>query len=256
MRANKAKLAFVRALLAGAEAECVDARTFRLHGKSGPAHLRVTDVEALAATGVVVRIADRCRKGPGAKSWLRRQLLEPEARFADQHRVIVTGPGGAMRNLAESPLARLAAPMPGGTEPYLSPAQVEAGERVRRLVERARLQPRLTMSYSAMPAPGGPRSGAPEISDLAADARRALAEITLALPRECAGVVLDVCGLLKGLQTVEAERGWPRRSAKLVLRIGLDHLAHHFGLSDHAQGRNHGHGRSWIEEGGRPTEMG
>ena len=46
-----------------------------------------------------------------------------------------------------------------------------------------------------------------EITDLAADARRSVAEIHRVLPRDCAGVVMDVCGLLKGLQDVERERG-------------------------------------------------
>ena len=66
---------------------------------------------------------------------------------------------------------------------------------------------------------------------MAADARRGLSSIISALPRDCADVVLDVCGLEKGLQVIETERGWPRRSAKLVLRIGLDQLARHLGLT-------------------------
>lgn len=150
--------------------------------------------------------------------------------------IVVDGAGRAI-DLAESPLARLAAAGPGGTPPFLAPHQVEAGERLRRLVERAHLAPRLTMSYDPARAAGGGASSSGDISDLAADARYALAAIYRALPRDCADVVVDVCGLLKGLQQVEGERGWPRRSAKLVLRIGLDQLARHFGLEESATGR-------------------
>ena len=169
--------------------------------------------------------------------------------------IVIRTAEGRMLNLAESPLARLAAPGTDGSPAFLAPHQVEAGERVRKLAERARLQPRVTMSYDAAHTAGGKGAGtAAEISDMAAEARRTLSEIARVLPADCAGVVLDVCGLLKGLQTVETERGWPRRSAKLVLRIGLDQLAQHFGLvrgSDRqADGDGHGPG---IAEGARPT---
>jgi hypothetical protein len=69
-------------------------------------------------------------------------------------------------------------------------------------------------------------------------------------------VVLDVCGLLKGLQEVERERGWPRRSAKLVLRIGLDQLAQHYGLGAVARGSVNGRTRQWMENDARPNVFG
>jgi hypothetical protein len=182
---------------------------------------------------------------PGTAQWLKRQMLEDDA-FAAQHREEAKGPDGVLLNLAESPLARLAAAS-GGEPAFLSRHQVEAGERVRRLVERARLNPRLTMNYSAAQVAGGRgASHAGEMSDMAADARKALARLHEALPRDCAEVVLDVCGLEKGLQQVESERGWPRRSAKLVLRISLDRLAEVWGIGAVAVGRE-GRSRAWME---------
>jgi hypothetical protein len=178
-----------------------------------------------------------------------RRAVDPDA-FAAQHRTIVRRADGTGINLDESPLARLA------SDRFLEAHQVEAGERVRRLCERARLQPRVTMSYSAAHTAGGKGMGtAAEISDLAADARKAVAEVMQVLPADCANVVLDVCGLLKGLQVVEVERGWPRRSAKLVLRIGLDQLARHYGLSPAAVGPESRRTRGWLGDGARPDRF-
>ena len=244
MGARKPVLRFVRALLAAGES-VREGDGFRVLTPTGAVVLLVDEVRALQADGVIGGDARRAVTLPGTAQWLKRQMLEADA-FAAQHREPAPGPEGVVLNLAESPLARLAAA--SGSEPaFLARHQVEAGERVRRLVERARLNPRLTMSYSAahMAGRGGP-GHAGDLTDMAADARKALAGIHRALPRDCADVVLDVFGLEKGLQQVETERGWPRRSAKLVLRIGLDRLAEVWGIGTVAVGREGGQ-RAWME---------
>jgi hypothetical protein len=244
MRTRKPVLRFVRALLAAGEATR-QGEGFGVVTPTGAALLAADEVRALQADGVLGGDASRVTALPGTAQWLKRQLLEADA-FAAQHREEVVGPEGVKLNLAESPLARLAAAS-GGEPAFLARHQVEAGERVRRLVERARLNPRLTMSYSAAHVAGGKGAGhAGELTDMAADARKALARLHEALPRDCAEVVLDVCGLEKGLQQVETERGWPRRSAKLVLRIGLDRLAELWGIGAVAVGRASGT-RAWMD---------
>lgn len=241
---------FVRGLAAGGDATRSGDTFVTPDGRRAPA----TEVERLLADGVLAGDRRACRANPQTAGWLKRTLLEGDG-FAAQHRVTVTGGDGTEVNLAESPLARLAAGI-GGEAGYLERHQIEAGERVRKLVERAQLQPRTTMSYSAAHTAGGSQRGAGDISDLAADARRALDDLYRVLPRDCAGVVLDVCGLLKGLQEVERDRGWPRRSAKLVLRIGLEHLAQHYGLGPVARGRARAQVRQWMGEGARPEIFG
>ncbi|MHA6298159.1 DUF6456 domain-containing protein [Devosia sp. CAU 1758] len=144
------------------------------------------------------------------------------------------------------PLLRL-----GGTgkpEDFLAPHHLEASSRLARLFDGAALRQRVTMSYD--PGRVGRSRGAAQadISDNAADARKRLAVFAGLLPPDCWGVLVDVCLYDKGLQQVETERNWPRRSAKLVLRIGLDQVAARMGLLEQATGRDRATTRSWLPE--------
>lgn len=235
-RPGKAAQRFVRQVLGGAEVRA-DGEGFR----SGTARLEAAELRRLVSDGVLRWEAGQCVATPEARVWLRRAMVEADG-FAAQHRLVATSDGP---NLADSPLARLAQGA-GGEPAFLDRHQVEAGERMRRLAERARLNPRLTMSYSAAHVAGSGPGHATDIGDLAADARRELNALWRLLPADCAGVVMDVCVLEKGLQQVEQDRHWPRRSAKLVLRIGLDQLAAHFGLGPAAKGPERGRQRAWM----------
>jgi hypothetical protein len=249
MRPETGVQRFVRGLLAGATANRHGDAFVLPDGRRAAAG----PVLKLIGSGALGGGNDHCVANAETRSWLKRAQLDADA-FAAQHRVTEPCAGGPEINLAESPLVRLAS-RSGTDAAFLERHHLEAGERVRKLVERAQLQPRLTMAYSASRTAGNRQQAASDISDLAADARRAVAEIHRLLPRDCAGVVMDVCGLLKGLQTVERERGWPRRSAKLVLRIGLEQLAQHYGLGQFAVGRDLGRQVSWREEGARPERF-
>ena len=236
---------FVRRLLATGSATR-DGALFRVTGEGERATLPVEDVAALVSAGAIDGDGTACRPNALSAQWLKRAMLDEDA-FAAQHRVEAAGPAGERLNFAESPLQRLAVAAAGDAAPFLDRVQVEAGERVRKLFERAQLGPRLTMHYSAAHVAGGRAQAAGEVGDMAADARRTLARLHTLLPRDCADVVLDVCGTLKGLQQIETERGWPRRSAKLVLRIGLDRLAECWGIGAAATGPERGRVRGWRE---------
>lgn len=247
---GKRAIRFVRSLMTGGAATLSGA-VFSIARDGQLATLTATEVSELISAGVLSGDATSCRARPEAAQWVKRAMLDGEA-YAAQHRVATPAPDGATLNLAESPLARLATAAAGEDAAFLSRHQVEAGERVRRLAERARLQPRVTMNYSAAQIAAKSAGHASDVSDLAADARQQLARIHDILPRDCAGVVIDVCALLKGLQLIEAERGWPRRSAKLVLRIGLDRLAEVWGIGAIAVGAESRRPRTWMAGEGLP----
>lgn len=251
-RPSKAALRFVRALLPdlGARRE---GDVFAIERDGRSVSLAGGEVRALVSLGAVDADVEGCRANRDTAQWLKRQLLEEDV-FAAQHRIEARSADGTVLNLAESPLARLALST-GEAEAFLSPHQVAAGERLRRLVERAQLQPRLTMSYSASHTASHVAGHAGEIGDMAADARKALADLHRHLPRDCAEVVLDVCGFGKGLQQIEMERSWPRRSAKLVLRIGLDRLAEVYGICEVAVGVETRRRQAWMD-GARVAMLG
>lgn len=248
-RRDSAALSFVRALIGGAAAM----RSGDKYVTSTGATLDAARVEALIRSGAITGEGAQCRSNSTTRSWLKRQLLEVEP-FRDQHFETVSREGVTI-NLSESPVARLAIAPARGGRPFLERHHVEAAERLRRLVERAGLLPRTTTNYALAGGAGSRGNGASDITDMAADARKELSRIVAVLPRDCAAVAIDVCGFLKGLQQVEAERGWPRRGAKLVLRVALDCLAAHFGLSAAAIGPPSRRPRRWMEESARPDRF-
>lgn len=138
---------------------------------------------------------------------------------------------------------------------FLDHHHIQAAQRVARLFERAHLRQRVTMHYGPRVSGGG-YAVSGEIADMASDARRKLSVLMGKLPADCADVVLDICGYEKKLQDVEIERGWPRRSAKLVLRIGLETIAQAFGHTARAEGVANGNFRAWLAEDARPNEFG
>lgn len=143
----------------------------------------------------------------------------------------------------------------GSEAPFLAAHHGVAASRLARNFERARLSQRVTMSYDPTRIGGG--GGRPvqgELADSAADARRRLAQLARQLPGDCWAVLYDVCGFDRGLQEIEVSHGWPRRGAKLVLRVALEQLAAIHGLEAAGQGHDRGRQRAWLEH--RPPMFG
>jgi hypothetical protein len=182
--------------------------------------------------------------------------------FHSQHGVTRAGneqariaPDALLVNESESPLAWLARRKDTSGKPMIDRAQFAAGERLRADFTRAAMTPRTGANFAA-PVTHGRRSGSDNgmnFSDLVIAAKE---RVNLALDSvgpEFSGLLLDVCCFLKGLETVERERGWPRRTSKVVLGLALDRLARHYNIAEKISGRSRAPLRAWQAEDARPT---
>lgn len=158
-------------------------------------------------------------------------------------------------DLEESPLGWLARRRGRDGRSFINAAQLMAGERLRADFTRARMAPRVTADWSAV-SRSGRRGGASglEVSEATLAASQRLTRAMQAVGPEFSGLLMDVCCFLKGLEQVERERGWPGRTAKIVLSLGLDCLARHYGFGYAAQGPAHAPMRAWQAEGLRSTQ--
>lgn len=149
----------------------------------------------------------------------------------------------------ESPLAWLARRKGRDGRPLIEPHQLLAGERLRADVTLAQIMPRTGMSWD-FSLQAGVASGAADPSDSMVAARQRVHRALDVAGPEMAGLLLDVCCFLKRLEDVEHERGWPARSAKIVLSLGLERLARHYGYAPQAVGRAKAALRTWMQEEG------
>lgn len=179
-------------------------------------------------------------------------------RFRGRHlalarRHVVTEHGGADVTVdeAESPLAWLARRRGRNGRVLIGAHQLQAGERLRADFTRAHLMPRTTSDWTR-PIAGGRRgavAGRPaNFTEAMIAARQRLRQALDTVGPEFAGLLLDICCFLKGLEDVERERAWPARSAKVVLQLALDRLARHYGYAPEAHGFSQTTLRTWIAE--------
>ncbi|MEO0999219.1 MAG: DUF6456 domain-containing protein, partial [Pseudomonadota bacterium] len=186
------------------------------------------------------------------KRMLARELAERRARdgevapdpFRAQHaeegeRTVMEEGGETTKirfNLAESPLTMLGRRRGADGAPFLSPVEIEAGERLREDFERAQLGPRVTQNWEKFLASPG-RGQVPANTDAAIGggseaARSRVAAALKALGPGLSDIAFRCCCFLEGLETAEKRLGWSARSGKVVLRIALQQLAAHYGLSE------------------------
>jgi hypothetical protein len=180
---------------------------------------------------------------------------DPVGPFRAQHlslaRRSIVGPDGPVDvavDESESPIAWLARRKGRDGQPLIAPVQLQAAERLRSDFTRARLTPRVTSNWDASVARGRRAgNGAQHFTDVMIAAREQVHRALDAVGPEFAGLLLDACCFLRGLEDIERERRWPQRCAKVVVQIGLDRLARHYGLTSEARGKGHARIRTWLD---------
>lgn len=194
----------------------------------------------------------RTRRSPAAD-----KSTPDVGRFRAQHlalaeRVIATEHGAQTVTMddAESPLAWLARRRGRDGRAMVAPHQLMAGERLRADFTRAHMMPRTTANWSS-PMSSGRREAGDSAGDFTVAMIAAHQRVNQALEAvgpEFSGLLLDLCCFLKGLEDLERDRGWPARSAKVVLQLGLDRLARHYGFMAQAKGRSDAPIRTWLAD--------
>lgn len=172
------------------------------------------------------------------------------ARHLSIARATVATPDGPVEvtiDESESPLVWLACRKGRDGVPFISAVQLQAGERLRATFTRAQLTPRVTANWDTSLSRGRGGGGGGNVADVVIAARQQVGQAMDAVGPGLAGLLLDVCCFLKGLEDVERERRWPPRSAKVVLQLALDNLARHYGLANQTRGRGHAPINAWMD---------
>ena len=192
-------------------------------GRSGAARLVITEAGRAKAR----RLAAPAGVEPFIAQHVRPQVQTISVEGAPQR---------VLRDSAESPLAWLAGRRGRDGKALIDAAGFQAGERLRADLTLSQMLPRVTASWES-PTSGGRGGIGPETySDHVIAARQRVSR-ALEYAGEFSGLLMDVCGFLKGLERVESERGWPPRSAKVVLVLALARLARHYGYAQEARGK-------------------
>lgn len=231
----------LRKLLGGARLERSDDGHYAIVARArGPRHAKTKIAapvaEAMRAKGWLAPVQGDPSVlilSDAGEGWYARASA-PQEPFAAQHqlrrtRTIIDEQGrerAVIVNAAESPLTWM------HQRGIVSDLQCQAGERLRRDYTLAQLSPRLGVDLSAPVVLGrraaGPASGLP---DMVLAAKQRFAHAMRAAGPGLSDILFDVCCHLTGLEQSERVRGWPRASAKVVLRIALDRLAAHYGMN-------------------------
>lgn len=189
----------------------------------------------------------------------RKMLPEGVGAFRAQHMTLAIHSFGAgddavdaLVDEGESPLAWLARRKGRDGRPLIDAHQFAAGERLRSDFTLAQLTPRVTSNWSSPAARGRGGNVQGDFTDRVIAARQRLRRAIEEAGPEFSGLLMDVCCFLHGLEDAERMRGWPARSAKIVLQLGLDRLARHYGFNPSIRGADRTALRHWSADSAVP----
>jgi len=151
-------------------------------------------------------------------------------------------------NMGESPLGWLARRKDATGRAFLEDYHVEAGDRLRADFTKGKSTPVVTQNWGAVPR-DKTRAGPTDmlsLSEAALAARQRFERAVNAMGPDLADMAVRACCHLQGMEAAEKERGWPARSGKVVLKLALERLAAHYGLT--LAGRRTRTRRAWRED--------
>lgn len=199
--------------------------------------LDVAEVRALEADGAIVSAGEgEFRLGDAGHARVARERAEPGEAFAAQHRPLVArsvidrdGDVRCVRGVeSEVVLRRLAALRGPNGAAWLNGAELAAAGTLRADWAVGEVGLVKGSDWSAAPIGSGAR-GASNAQEMAmarrCDARRRVADALARLAAPLRRVVERVCLYEEGLEAMERAEGWPSRSGKLALKLGLAQLA-------------------------------
>lgn len=233
------RLARLRGLIVrpGAWLDAADGRYLLRIGRDRRARITTT-VEEMEFRALAVDPGLRVREGGG---WVVRRAADATTSSAppgrpgviEGERMMMEADGRMVSrraNLGESPILWLARRKDVSGRPWLTPAEVAAGERLRRDGELAAAGPSLTMRWDALPRSGGGSGVRVEPGDLALSASRRVEAALDACGPRLRPIVGRICIVGDSLQLAETGLGLRRRQGKTLLKQGLQALAEHYGL--------------------------
>lgn len=202
------------------------------------ARLSAQDVKALVSSGVLTALEENGAfvLTDAGKARARREAAAPAEQYVAQHRAIearsVMDAEGVLRfargHDSNGPLKRLAALRGPDGRPWLAPDEQAAAQRLRASWEAGQRGLVRGADWSAPPRSGasrGPGNAAEAALVAGCDARASVARMLDALAPPLRRVVERVCLHEEGLEALECSEGWPARSGKIALKLGLAQIA-------------------------------
>ncbi|MDQ7019058.1 MAG: DUF6456 domain-containing protein [Robiginitomaculum sp.] len=207
------------------------------------ARLSADEAKTACANGILIAHADQqLQCSEQVDLWLKRRAIgDPQSAYGaqhrDMHRVHLIDSEGclftAYKNATESPLAWLRRHGGKDKAPFLTAPEFAAAEQLRQDYYRSSLAQKLCSDWQA-PARGtaaqGPHNAVLDAADNALAAKERFMEALDALGPGLDDLVFCLCIREISLGAIEKARKWPKRTAKVVLKLALDRLARHYGL--------------------------
>jgi len=200
--------------------------------------VRVAEADECPVSGTLVEVYLISELGHRFVTRLFSDAMPHRTQHQIRDKRYIFAPGQARKfyqvNLAESPLGWLRKRKGSNGKPLISETEYAAGERLREDFTRAQMTPRVTSNWSPTPATGAQKRGPSDwlcVQDSVLAAKKRLQGALEKVGPGLADILLQTCCYLNGLEQAERELGWPQRSGKVVLQIGLARLVEHYGMA-------------------------